>query len=301
VIFYLLVSSLVAATDISINERVVEQNVYETRSDVKDLALEQRRTERHRWLSPPEPSTNYNKAQQQHQEGTGTWFLQSDEFATWKLEKNSFLWLHGRPGCGKTILSCTIIKHLSSLSTQPLLYFYFDFTDLKKQTLRGVVCSLISQLYHTCNGAQEPLDALFSMFKNQNTQPSCELLCEVLQEMIELVKEVWIILDAIDECVERKGGPTKGLLLWIRDLVKSEKSNVHCLITSRPEDDIRAELSGLASKKNIISIQSDLVNDDILAYIHVRVREGEGLKRWRNHKDVQNEIEDGLTQKADGM
>jgi hypothetical protein len=39
--------------------------MYEARRDVKDLALEQRRTELYRWLSPPEPLTNYNKAREQ--------------------------------------------------------------------------------------------------------------------------------------------------------------------------------------------------------------------------------------------
>ncbi|KAF2678771.1 hypothetical protein K458DRAFT_435608 [Lentithecium fluviatile CBS 122367] len=279
----------------------IEQNVYEARCDVKDLALEQRRIELDHWLSPPVPSKNHNEALKQHQKGTGSWFLQSDAFVAWKSQRNSFLWLYGIPGCGKTILSSTIIENLRSLSIQPLLYFYFDFNHTKKQTLRGVVCSLISQLYYTCNSAQEPLNALFSSYKDKNTQPSCESLCKVLREMIEKTEEIWIVLDAIDECVERKGSPTEGLLLWIRDLVKLEQKNVHCLVTSRPEQDIQSEMSNLVSEKNRISIQSDLVNDDILAYICARVREGEGLKRWRDREDVQKEIEEELAHKANGM
>ncbi|KAF2807352.1 purine and uridine phosphorylase [Mytilinidion resinicola] len=279
----------------------IERNVYEAHRDVKDLALEQRRAELHRWLSPPEPSTNYNKALQRRQEGTGSWFSQSNAFATWKSQRNSFLWLYGIPGCGKTILSSTIIEHLKSLSIQSLLYFYFDFTDTEKQSLRGVVCSLISQLYHTCKSAQEPLDALFSSFRDRNTQPSCESLCKVLQKMIKRTEEVWVVLDAIDECLECKGSPTEGLLLWIRDLVRLQHKNVHCLVISRPEQDIQLELSRLVNKKDRISIQSDLVNDDILAYINAKVREGEGLKRWRGCQDIQKEIKEGLAQKADGM
>jgi hypothetical protein len=275
--------------------------VYETRCDVKDLALEQRQAELYRWLSPPEPSKNYNKALGLRQEGTGAWLLQSDAFAEWKSQRNSFLWLYGIPGCGKTILSSTVFEHLKDLCIQPLLYFYFDFTDAEKQTLSGVVRSLMSQLYNTCKSAQEPLDALFSSCKRSNMQPSCESLCKTLQQMVEQAKDVWIVLDALDECVERKGGPTEGLFLWIRDLVKSTKCNVHCLVTSRPEHDIRAELSDLAGEEKAIPIQSDLVNNDILAYIHVKVMEGEGLQRWRGHPDVQEEIKEELARKANGM
>ncbi|KAL2010787.1 hypothetical protein VTN00DRAFT_3505 [Thermoascus crustaceus] len=63
--------------------------------------------------------------------GSGLWFLQSEVFANWKMRSNSFLWLHGKPGCGKTILSCTIVEDLmrTSSSSQALLYFYFDFND----------------------------------------------------------------------------------------------------------------------------------------------------------------------------
>lgn len=119
--------------------------------------------------------------------------------------------------------------------------------------------------------------------------------------MIERTEVVWIVLDALDECRERKGRPTEGLLSWIRDLVNSDQRNVHCLVTSRPEQDIESGLSGLVREKSKISIQSDLVNGDISAYIHAKVREGEGLKRWRDHQDVQQEIEERLVQKANGM
>jgi hypothetical protein len=269
--------------------------------DVKDMRLTQRQENIYCWLSTLDPSTNYNKALAQRHEGTGLWFLHSDAFAAWKSQRNSFLWLYGIPGCGKTILSSTIVEHLKSLPIQPLLYFYFDFNVVEKQTLQGVVRSLIRQLYHACYSVREPLDTLFSSCKERNTQPSCESLCEVLHRMIERADEVWIVLDAIDECAERKGDPTKGLLLWMRNLVKRENSNVRCLVTSRPEQDIRAELSGLASGKNMISIQSDLVNDDIFAYICAKVNDGEGLKRWRGRPDVKKEIEKSLAQKANGM
>src|SRR2546423_3629801 len=127
---------------------MVSQNI---RDAVKGLGFEQRREKIERWLSPPDPSTNYNKALRQRQEGTGNWFLQSHAFAKWKTQRNSFLWLYGIPGCGKTILSSTIIEDLKrTLSRQPLLYFYFDFNDTDKQTLDSMVRSLMSQLYSKC-------------------------------------------------------------------------------------------------------------------------------------------------------
>jgi len=189
---------------------LVSQN---TSDAVKGLELEQRREKIERWLSPPDPSTNYNKALQQRQEGTGLWFLQSDTFAKWKTQQNSFLWLYGIPGCGKTILSSTIIEDLKrTLPRQPLLYFFFDFNDNGKQILDSMVRSHISQLYHKCEDTWKLLDSLYSSCEAGRNQPSCESLCKVLLQMVEQVKEVYVVLDALDECCTRKGPPTEGLL-----------------------------------------------------------------------------------------
>ncbi|KAF2178926.1 purine and uridine phosphorylase [Zopfia rhizophila CBS 207.26] len=287
----------------------IKKDVNEMRCDVKDartaiqdVTLEQRREKIERWLSPSDPSTNYNKASQRRQDGTGLWFLQSDAFAKWKTQRSSFLWLYGIPGCGKTILSSTIIEDLKkTLPNRPLLYFYFDFNDANKQILDSMVRSLISQLYRRCEVTWKQLDSLFSSCEDGRSQPSCELLCKVLLQMIDQVKEVCVVLDALDECRTRKGPPTEGLLSWERDLLDSEQRNVHLLVTSRPEQDIKMGLSNLAHSGDVVPIQDNLISDDIRRYVRTRVREGDDLKRWRSYPDVQDEIETQLMQKANGM
>jgi Cdc6-like AAA superfamily ATPase len=278
---------------------MVSQNISDA---VKGLGFEQRREKIERWLSPPDPSTNYNKALQQRQEGTGNWFLQTDTFAKWKTQRNSFLWLYGIPGCGKTILSSTVIEDLKrTLSCQPLLYFYFDFNDTHKQTLDSMVRSLMSQLYSKCEDTWRQLDSLFASCEDGRRQPSCESLCKVFLQMIEQVEEVWVVIDALDECRTRKGRSTEGLLSWIRDLLNAEQRNAHLLATSRPEQDIKSDISELTCNDSIIPIQSELINDDIYAYVQTRVREDNDLKRWRSKPKIQNEIVTVLTEKADGM
>jgi Cdc6-like AAA superfamily ATPase len=274
----------------------------ETRSSVGRLYLNNHQREIIKWLHPPDPLKNYYKALEQRQEGSGLWFLSNDVFAKWKIRRNSFLWLYGIPGCGKTILSSAIIEDLErTLLRKPLLYFYFDFNDEGKQTLEGMVRSLMSQLYSKFGDSSEKLDSLFSSYEDGRRQPPRESLCKAFLHMIEQVKEVWIILDALDECCTRKGPPTEGLLSWIREVLNSEQRSVHLLVTSRPEQDIISVVSEFASKDDIVPIRSDLITDDIRAYVHTRVRQQEGLKRWRSEPEVQDEIETRLMEKADGM
>jgi hypothetical protein len=49
-------------------------------------------------------SSSHKAARKQCQLGTGNWFLQGQIYQNWRKKPGSFLWLHGIPGCGKTIL-----------------------------------------------------------------------------------------------------------------------------------------------------------------------------------------------------
>lgn len=145
------------------------------------------------------------------------------------------------------------------------------------------------------------IDRLFESCKNGRHQPAQEFLCQVLLQMVSSVKDTYIVLDALDECYTRTRSSAESLLSWIRDLLRSERNNVHFIATSRPEQDIQSRLSELIDEKHRIPIQSDLTRNDVNAYIRTRVREGDGLRRWRKQPDVQKEIEAALMQRADGM
>ena len=187
------------------------------------------------------------------------------------------------------------------MSSQPLLYFYFDFSDTAKQTLDSMVRALISQLYYKYIEALPQLDTLFSSCEDGRRQPTSESLCKVLLQMIGQVKEVWIVFDALDECCTRKGPLMEGILSWIREVLNSGQRNIHLLVTSRPEQDIESGISEFAHNDDIVPIQSGLINNDIRAYVHARVREDNSLKRWRSQPEVQDEIEARLLEKASGM
>ena len=47
-----------------------------------------------RWISPPDPSVNYNIARMAYQEGTTAWFFEGSIFKEWE-SKGSILWIHG--------------------------------------------------------------------------------------------------------------------------------------------------------------------------------------------------------------
>ena len=49
----------------------------------------------HKWLSPPDPSTNHNIACGTHHKKAATWFFEGSIFQDWK-STGSLLWIHGK-------------------------------------------------------------------------------------------------------------------------------------------------------------------------------------------------------------
>ncbi len=143
------------------------------------------------WLSPSDPSTNFNKARKQRYGKTSQWLLDGDLYSTWKTNPNSFLWLNGIPGCGKTILSSTVIVDLQSIERPiALLYFHFDFNDTNKQSLENAIRSFINQLYHQKGECRAEVDSLHSSCQEGQIQPDDITLLTLLQELIQNVGEV---------------------------------------------------------------------------------------------------------------
>ncbi|KAI2629526.1 hypothetical protein GGR54DRAFT_266866 [Hypoxylon sp. NC1633] len=254
------------------------------------------------WLSPPDPSTNFNRALTLRHEGTGSWFLESPQYKDWKIKHSSFLWLNGIPGCGKTILASTVIEDLrkDEVGSPIVLYFYFDFSDTEKQFLDKALCSLISQLYAKGRNVQNHVDSLHSSCDNGNRKTDLKSLWKTFQEMIRRTDEVWIVLDALDECDIGRQSSNSELLDWIRDLQQSE-TNTHLLVTSRPEYHIKSAIEDWALREDFILFQSRVIGDDIRGYIDSRIINSKELKRWRSHPKVQEEIRETLVDKADGM
>lgn len=250
------------------------------------------------WLDGPDPSTNYNKALKDRTPSTGLWFIESNEYADWIVAPRSLLWLHGIPGCGKTILSSTILENvLDRAHTKPdsaVLYFYFDFNDAEKQQPEKMIRSLICQLSMYC--ADSILHNLYSSYSNGRRQPSGEVLLNTLHQMMTSLGDIYVILDALDECAERDE-----LLPDLEEVVSWEDTDLHLLITSRRETDIEETLTPLSDRQNRFAIQSARVDADIRTYIHRRLQIDRKLKRWQKEPNVQIEIEDTLTRKADGM
>ena len=248
------------------------------------------------WLAAPDPSTNYFRARRTRQSDTGLWFLKG-AFNNW-TDKAQLMWLYGKAGCGKTVLSSTIITEVLAFQSDvvAVAYFYFDFNNAEKQDPDKMICSLITQLHAQSMKECKPLTTLFSLCKDGQQRPDPDDLLRVLEAMMQSFDKTYIILDALDECSNRHE-----LLEKIEMIQSWQLPKLHMLLTSRSLVDIEEALKPMTNSQSRICIQSAAVNADIELYVTQRLRTDRRLKRWQNHAKAQREIKITLKEKADGM
>jgi hypothetical protein len=173
------------------------------------------------------------------------------------------------------------------------VHFYFDFNDVEKQSHEKMIRSLIMQLSTQSEAIPGPLNSAYASCVNGQRQPTIEVLLETLQNLIQGYQTVFLIVDALDECTDRFE------LLSALNQMAEWKLGMHILVTSRREADIGDHLDLIGTGK--ICIQSNLVDNDIRAYVRERLNNDWKLKRWKNRPAIQTEIEKTLMEKAGGM
>lgn len=250
-----------------------------------------------KWLAAPDSSVDYIHALRLKTKNTGTWLIQDEKYKDWKRNSASLLWVYGIAGCGKTILSSTIVEDLLSTSeldmSLAMAYFYFKGDDKDKRTSSGMLRSLLKQLF---DHGKRTSDVLPEIYENGNHQPSSEQLLSSLRNISREYRDVFIVLDALDECEE-----LETVFDVLEEMGRWTDSNVHLVFTSRETKDIKEFVDGLEMNKAMIRLSAAVVKQDIRMYIRDRLRTDRNLKRWRSHPKVQEEIEDSLVNKSDGM
>ncbi|KAI0290549.1 hypothetical protein B0F90DRAFT_1824933 [Multifurca ochricompacta] len=236
--------------DVGNDTKAIKEATHSVSDDVKMIKKETeqlRSTEKLRaWLSPPNPSINHNVARD-----TREWFHVVDS---------------RKPGSGKSILwyaalqlskfwvftfstSSTIIEDIEGLQASGkalMAYYYFDFKDMAKRDVRGLLSSLLIQLCDYSEDCWSVLSRLYALHRDGSNQPNEATLAHCLRDMLELPGQlkVYLIMDALDECPNTTGfpSPREKVLGLVEGLVKQQHPNLYVCVTSRPEQDIRAVL-----------------------------------------------------------
>ena len=122
------------------------------------------------------------------------------------------------------------------------------------------------------------------------TPPIDELL-EVLRQMLQSFQRVYIVLDALDECIEQE--ELFDLLTTMRHW---RMESLCILVTSRDEPDIRNGLN--PAKEQEVLLQNPAVDEDIVLFVVETLKNDRKLQEW---SDMFPKIKESLTQGTKGM
>lgn len=248
------------------------------------------------WLKAPDTTVNHYAACTKRHPGTGIWFVKGPIFTTWLTQNNSFLWLHGFAGCGKSVLCSTAIqytfRHKRSDPGVGIAFFYFTFNDESKQDESAMLRALILQLSSQLSDPQTDLVRLRDSYGTGS--PPATLLRTHLRQLVQKFDHVYILLDALDE--SPRYGQREQVLNAIETILKWPVPGLHVLVTSRDEFDIRESLNH--SEDEEIIMKNNEIDRDISNFISGQLNNNSKLRKWRAFHDHIQQI---LAERAQGM
>jgi hypothetical protein len=185
------------------------------------------------------------------------------------------------------------IDHLNrtlQVETIGTAYIYFNYNDPQFQDISAVLASILKQLLWVRPSSVEHVSRLYKHHFQHNTRPSVEEITTALRSVIADYSRVYLVVDALDECLNRNG--TRGQLLSnLREL--QQKTDLNLMVTSRSVPDVEEEFK-LTPK---LDIRAN--DEDVRRYVKGQIYR---LPMCiRSNSELQNLVLEKISGAADGM
>ncbi|KAL6694003.1 ankyrin repeat protein [Trichoderma pleuroticola] len=210
--------------------------------------------------------------------GTCEWFLVDERFRQWRdSQTGAFLWVSAGPGCGKSVLSRSLIEegHLipdATITIEPsailashrpsvICYFFFKEGGEGQLDVCQALCAMLQQLFQYPLTSNLITHALPSHRIHQDTLT--QKLEELWRILIDCAKsssaEIICVLDALDECNENRRKEFVGMLerLYNPGNTSLIPSKLKFLITSRPYENLGISFNRFSSSMTYLHVDGD--------------------------------------------
>jgi Cdc6-like AAA superfamily ATPase len=241
------------------------------------------------WLTPIDYALPQSDFISRRQEGTGQWLLNSDIFKNWVSQSKQTLYCPGIPGAGKTMITSIIVDHLRTEFQDDIdigiAYIYCDYRRQEQKPI-DLLKSLLKQLVQKQPSMPESIKSLYERHKDVRTTPSLDEILKVLYSVVANYSRVFIIIDALDECQNRRR-----LLSEIFSL--QVETEVNFFATSRFIPEIMAEFQGS------MMLEIRATDEDVRRYLDSRMLQLPPYI-FRSHA-LQEEVKTTIVKAVDGM
>ncbi|KAK2811594.1 hypothetical protein FQN50_001936 [Emmonsiellopsis sp. PD_5] len=274
-------------------------------TEIKDILMDAQCRDFFQWLETINPSSNHNNAYRLYEQGTGAWVLRLDEWKQWLGGMQRFLWIHGIPGAGKTILASFLIeqvqsaicdekfideqqKQMSHSCKQIACVSYYCYFAHNQDETAPLLRWIIGQL---CRQAKAIPNRLTKLYQ-RGQEPRIPQLLDALESILSHFDVVFIMVDAVDESL-----PRETLLKVLRDLATDNRfGKIRLLATSREYFDIETCFSPISVSLSTTHSENE---KDIRIYVHSELSRNRKFKNWPPALLI--EVEDSLAKGSKGM
>ncbi|KAH8432790.1 uncharacterized protein LDX57_010417 [Aspergillus melleus] len=233
---------------------------------------------------------------------TTEWIVDNPAFKAWLGgSASSVLWLTGKIGCGKTLVSSTVIQHLKSITqgTQCIVaHFFYSHSNRSRLDARHVFESYIKQIVGhldlfqiACPG---PIRSFIKRFYETDQQiPTFrEIIHEIFLPLCQSRPGIIFVMDGLDECNRSQ---TLKVFEALREI--SKLRSVKVFVSGREGLDMTGAIPGCAT----INIADDGNNDDLRAFVDWKIQIKMKERQLTESESVLQEIKAKLLERAGHM
>jgi hypothetical protein len=176
-----------------------------------------------------------------------------------------------------------------------IAFFFFSFQT--ESTPVQVLSTLIKQLCRRTREIPKHILALYTRCTSDDIAPRLPELEQHFEETIGCFDQVFLVVDAMDECKTDHRG---GLLSYIVHIFQSSPGKLKLFVTSRPEGDIKEAFN--SEKFKTIRIEATKVNADTASYVAHEL-ETRRHRYYSVHTDfsLKKQVKDALVSQSNGM
>jgi hypothetical protein len=231
-----------------------------------DAKIDKERSDVLTWLDPP---SNRRPPIACKDPETNGWFLTGEVFKSWLGGTQSFIFLHGGVGCGKTTLNRAVVEVLEARDVG-ITAFYFSSTIQQRQELNDLLRLIAANLCPT-DRLPASLMTLYQKYQRRFPPESPDNDHELGKLVEELLlndrksKLYYILIDGLDETVDSQ---RRDVIKYLNTLAANRAPGLQVLVTARPA---QLQASFPTELWRHESMPTAMVRNDIKVYMQNRM------------------------------
>jgi hypothetical protein len=245
------------------------------------------------WLTDADHIAQQEDIQRHVQKGTGKWLLNSTQYESWLATGEQRLFCHGIPGAGKTFITAIVINDLhhkyAGNSDIGIVHVYCNFQHKESQRVDALRLSFLKQLasqYWNRLPEADLVEELYQTHQQSQRRPLPDQVDKALESVIETFKQVFIVVDALDEWGHSGNIPSV--------LVELAYPKTSLFATSRPIKDIVDRFNGS------LQIEIKAHDTDLDIYLDASLFNARSAN-LKSRKDLQQTMKEKIRKSVAGM